>query len=416
LRLYLSHLRSFSREARLFLVTLAIFALATSVPGLFFNLYLQALGFDRAFIGLTTTVAQLGGAIASIPAAALLDTIGRRRAMITGVLAAIVCATATLLTTNGLVILAIQVVGGCGIVLYALAVIPLLAEASTPRERTTLFSTVDGISTLASFAGSLIAGGLPIMVATLIHAEPESAQAYRIAMLGSLAVRALGIIPLALIHDDEHKQLTANSPVYRKPRSTLSYFDPRVLLKVETPIWRFALPVLITYTAAALITPFLTLFIKERFAVSDVVLGIVFGSVNLAVGVCTMLGPFIANVFGRTRAVILGAFFSALCLILIGFGNVFAVVAALIIIRAGAFNMTLPLYRAYVIDHTPPHEYAVVNLIYATAANVGPTISPTVSGYVQDRYGFNPLFVTAIGLYALAGLVFHLATRAKTSR
>jgi MFS family permease len=84
MQLYLSHLRSFTREARLFLAALTIFAFATAVPSVFFNLYLEALGFDRTFIGITTTASQLGGMIASFPAAALLDVIGRRRAMIIG--------------------------------------------------------------------------------------------------------------------------------------------------------------------------------------------------------------------------------------------------------------------------------------------------------------------------------------------
>ena len=238
-------------------MTLALFALAGSVPALFFNLYLQALGFDRAYIGITTTASQLGGAIASIPAAALLDVIGRRRAMIIGSSAAIVCALAVFLTTDATAILAIQAISGCGIVLYALAVIPLLAEASTPRERTTLFSTVDGLSTLAGFAGSLIAGGMPALAASMLHSTPESAEAYRAVLLGSLLVRAVGILPLALIHDDAHRPLGGGRPPGLKRRSTLSYFDPRVLFRLETPIWKYALPVLITYIAASLINPFL---------------------------------------------------------------------------------------------------------------------------------------------------------------
>ena len=132
MRLYLSHLRSFTREARLFLAALTIFAFATSVPAVFFNLYLQALGFDRTFIGLTTTASQLGGALFSIPAAGLLDLIGRRRAMLIGATVGIFCAALTLITTQGTLIIVVQAIGGCGGVLYALAVVPLLAEVSTP--------------------------------------------------------------------------------------------------------------------------------------------------------------------------------------------------------------------------------------------------------------------------------------------
>ncbi|MCL4504505.1 MAG: MFS transporter [Chloroflexi bacterium] len=406
---YLDHLRSFTRDARLFLLALTVFAFAASAPGIFFNLYLQALGFDRTFIGVTATVSQLGGAIASIPAAYVLDVIGRRHSAIIGAILSIAAAVATLLTVNPAFILAIQALGGFGVVLYALAVVPLLAESSTPRERTTLFSTVEGLTTLALFFGSLIAGGLPALAAHVLRAGVESAEAYRAVMLGSLALRALGVIPLALIGD--RAKPPDGAPAH--PR-TISYFNPRVLLKLETPIWKYVLPLLITYLGGSLIFPFLNLYLKQRFEVSDVLLGSVFGGINLAVGLFTLAGPFAARALGRARAVALGAFFSAACLILIGFGNVFAIAAAVVVLRAGLFNMTLPLYRALVIDHTPPHEYVVVNLIYSTAVNVGPTVAPSISGYVQDRAGFAPLFVAAAALYAVAGSLFHLATREVT--
>ncbi len=407
---YLSHLRSFSREARLFLLALTIFAFASSVPGIFFNLYLQALGFDRTFIGVTATVSQLGGAVASIPAAYLLDVIGRQRSAVAGALLAIVTAIATLLATSPVMILAIQALSGPGIVLYALAVVPLLAEASTPRERTTLFSTVEGLTTLALFFGSLIAGGLPALAAPLLGTGVESAEAYRAVMLGSLALRAIGVIPLALIGD--RPRPPAGAPAH--PR-TISYFNPRVLMKLETPVWKYVLPLLLTYLGGSLIFPFLNLYLKQRFGVSDVLLGAVFGGINLAVGLFTLFGPFVAQALGRELAVALGAFFSAACIILIGFGSAFAVVAAVVVLRAGLFNMTLPLYRALVIDRTPPHEYVVVNLIYSTAVNVGPTVAPSVSGYVQDHAGFAPLFVAAAALYAVAGALYRLATRAKAA-
>ncbi|HEY3340798.1 MAG TPA: MFS transporter [Anaerolineae bacterium] len=404
MQIYLDRLRSFSREARLFLVALIIFSFATSIPAVFFNLYLQALGFDRTFIGLTTTASQLGGVIFSIPAAGLLDLLGRRHAMLIGAAASIICAAATLLVTNGTLLIIVQVVGGCGVVLYALAVVPLLAEVSTPYERTALFSTTESLTTLTLFLGSLIAGGLPSLIAPLLHAGPESALTYRVVMLGSQALRITGLLPLALIHDHVIAQ-PAGSP----RRSTLSYFDPRVLLRLQTPIWIMALPILTCYLAGSLIFPFLNIYLKVRFNASDIAIGAVLGLINLCIGIATLLGPLAAQRFGRVRVAIFGAFVSAVCLLLVALSDAFIVVALLVIVRAGLFNMTLPLYRAYVIDHTPPHEYTVVNLIYATAANVGPTVAPPVSGYVQDRTGFGPLFVAAVALYGLAGVLFHAA-------
>ena len=114
------------------------------------------------------------------------------------------------------------------------------------------------------------------------------------------------------------------------------------------------------------------------------------------------------------RTVAAGALFSALCLLVIGFNSVFAIVAAVIVMRACLYNLTLPLYRAFVIDNASPSEYTVVNLILSSSANIGPTVGPTVSGWVQDRAGFGPLFIAAATLYGIAGLLY--TTLAKPSR
>jgi MFS family permease len=403
---YLSHVRSFTREARLFLVTLTVFAFAGAIPSVFFTLYLQALGFDRYTIGLTTTAAQLGGVLASIPAAALLDVIGRRRAAIIGAIATLLTTAVTLLINDPTLVIATQVISGSWIVLYALAVVPLLADVSTARERTTLFSTVEGCSTLALFFGSLVAGILPSLAAPILGSGLESAETYRAVMLGSLVIRAIGIIPLALIHDH------ASAHAAGMPRqSTLSYFNPAVLLKLKTPIWKLALPILLTYLGGSLIFPFINLYLKSRFGASDVTLGVIQGATSLAIGLFAFLGPFAADRFGRARVVIAGTLITAACLVLIGYIEWFALVAVIIVLRAGLYNGILPLYRAYVIDQTPSHEVAVINLIYSTAANVGPTVVPPISGYLQDHAGFGPLFIGAITLYGLAAAGYHFATR-----
>ena len=78
----------------------------------------------------------------------------------------------------------------------------------------------------------------------------------------------------------------------------------------------------------------------------------------------------------------------------------------MVVLRAGLFNLTLPIYKAYVVDHAPPSEYTLVSLILYTSANVGPAIGPSLSGWLQRGAGFAPAFALAIGLYALAGLAY----------
>ena len=144
----------------------------------------------------------------------------------------------------------------------------------------------------------------------------------------------------------------------------------------------------------------------------DLVLGAILGSLNLAVGALTLLGPLVVQRIGRGGAVVLGTLSSAVAMAVIGFAPAFGVVAGTVILRAGIFYMTLPLYRALVIDGTPASQHMVVSVILTTAANVGPTVGPPISGYVQRESGFAPLFGATIALYALAAGVFAVAARA----
>ena len=340
---YRDHLGSFTRNARLFLLAMTILAFGTAAPTLFFNVYLEKTGFDRAFIGGVNSVIQLGGIVMALPAAVLLNRIGRKRAISLALAIGLVSWSLSLFTQRGALILALQMINGAGTVLFGLAVVPLLAESSSPRERTTLFSVSEGVTTLALFFGSVLFGFVPGWLAALIHSETGSATTYRAALLLSAILRGIGLIPFLFLR--QSKPTTDPSPA-PKTQNGPRHYHPRKLLKLKTPIWLLCVPYLLVYCGGSLVFPFLALFLKERFAASDSAIGLVL------------------------------------------------------------FNLTLPIYKAYVVDHAPPEEYTLVSLILSTSANVGPAIAPPFSGWLQREAGFAPVFALAIGFYVLGGLAF----------
>jgi MFS family permease len=407
-RTYAGRVRSFTREARLLLLATACFAAFAAAQNVLGNLYFAALGFDRAFLGALVAVNQLAGGLAAFPAAMLLDRVGRRRGAIGGVLIGTLGWGISLSLRAPALMLIGQAMAGCGAVLYGLAVVPLLAQSSTARERTELFSVSEGLSRLALFGGSVLAGAAPALAAGWIGAAPSSADAYQAVLLASLALRFLGLLPLWRMHDPPPA-----APAARPALRAVHYFDPRVLLRLRAPAFVYALPLLVVYFGGALINPFLNVFLRDRFGAGDAAIGAVLGSIDLATGVLTLAGPLLAQVAGRDRAVVLGALASAAGFAVIGFGPVFLPVAAAIVLRSALFNMTLPLYRALVIDATPDEEVAVVNFVLITSTNIGPTVAPAISGWVQDRAGYGPLFVAAIASNLAGAALFWLAGRAQ---
>jgi MFS family permease len=414
---YLAELRLFSRDARLYLVAAALLSFAQALPTAFTALYFQAIGFDRAFIGLTQTAFLVGGAVTLPLALWLLDRLGRRRAMLLGLLQNWATWTAAISTPDGTFALAMLVLSGFGNVLYGLTVVPLMAEASSPRERTTLFAAYEGTTTLALFVGSLFAGMVPAFFAGVLMTAPESAEAYRAAMLASFVPRVMGVWPLLrLRHDGVHHDDAAIAPINHSQAKVARFLDPRVLVRLKTPVLLFAIPYALIHFASALILPFYPLFMRANFVASDAAISLTLGLANLLNGIAAVLIAVIVNRFGRVGVMVGGCVLTALLTLGMGGASTLWSVVLCIILRAGISNAIVPVYRAFTIDHAPIAEYTIVSLLLQLSANIGPAIAPPLSGFAQRSVDFTVMLAVCAGLYGVSALLFGWVMRRSTSK
>ena len=75
-------------------------------------------------------------------------------------------------------------------------------------------------------------------------------------------------------------------------------------------------------------------------------------------------------------------------------------------------NMSAPLYSAFSMEQTPEREQGVVSSVMNVAWQIGWSVGPYLSGLVQVRYGFTPLFLTTTVLYLFAiGLMWRFFSR-----
>jgi MFS family permease len=416
MRHYLNHVRAFTRDARLFLIANIVLALGTSAATVFSTLYFRAIGYDALWVGWVTTANQVGGALGTLPTVLLIDRIGRRRSIVLGASISLLTWGAALLSPARELTLSWMAVSGAANVLYGLAVVPLLAEVSTSYERTTLFTTRDGLATLSLFAGGLFVGGLPALIAPGLGVGPESAEAYRAVLLGSAAFRLLALLPLMLIHDDHAgtKSATPGAEAADAARNRvpfIHYLNPRVLAALHTPVVRIGLPLVIVYFAGSLVFPFLPLYLKDRFAAGDQLIGVTLGFINLSIGIGALAAPLLVQWLGRPRVIVAGALLSGLGILLMTFGARIEIVLVAAVLRAGLFNLALPVFRAMVIDAAPRSEHTIVSLVLATSENVGATAAPPLSGRAQGLIGYSPVFTAAALLYCAGALAFVWAAR-----
>ncbi len=170
------------------------------------------------------------------------------------------------------------------------------------------------------------------------------------------------------------------------------------------PLLRLLLPPFFISLGAALLIPYLNLFFKERFAITDQVLGLIFAALGIATGLAALGGPVISARIGKIGTVVLTQALSIPFLLAVGFVPLLYVAVAAALARGMLFNMGAPLYDAFAMERTDEAARPTVIGLINGAYSAGYLIAPIVSTRVQERYGFAPLFVATALCYGLAVL------------
>lgn len=398
-----SVIRSFNRPARLFLVATLINGIVFSIWWLFFNFYILELGFSLEYLGLVTSVTSAAALLLGIPLGVLSDRIGRKKAMIWGVSIYIVAMGLEVLVLNPNMILVMAFISGAGHTLYFISQPPFMMKVSNAQNRTLLFSLNFGLVTLSGAVGSLFAGQLPTLFGDLLGVAADSASAYRAVLFSAVILSSLALLPLSLIREPH----TANGNVVNN-RAEKTNSVPVILNSLKTTFTRpitvkLSLPMLMLGFGAAILIPYMNIFFRDTFAISDQTLGILFSLSALMTGVGSLIAPRLTTELGsKIRAIVLTQSLSVVSLLILGFSPFFGLAAVAFLLRSALMNMSVPLYDAFSMEHVREQEQATVVSVKELAWQAGWTIGPFISGVVQESYGFTPLFITTAVLYAIS--------------
>jgi predicted MFS family arabinose efflux permease len=277
--------------------------------------------------------------------------------------------------------------------LYFLSQAPFMMKVSTEQNRTLLFSLSFGLVTLSGAVGSVFAGQLPALFGGWLDVPARSAVAYQAVLLSSVGLGLFTLVPLLLIKEPPRIGISSRA------RSNVSIW--RVLKQPLT--LQLSLPNLLIGFGAAILIPYMNVFLSDRHSVSDQNLGLLFSISSLMVGFGSIIGPRVAVILGnKIRAVVLTQALSLVFLLVMGFSPVFWLVAIGFLMRGTLMNMAVPLFSAFSMEQIPEREQGTVNSVKELAWQVGWAVGPYISGLVQVSYGFTPLFITTAALYASA--------------
>jgi len=392
-RHYVQPLRTFNRDARLFLWMTVISGIILSGWQLFFNIYMLQSGHTREFLGIINSLPSLTALLFGIPIGRLSDRIGRKQAIIIGLLLSSLSFLGQVTFKAPAVLIVMAALTGICNMFVIVSISPLMMKLSNTDNRTLLFSLNYGLQTIAGAVGSLFAGQLPALFGSVLDVSATSAVAYRAVLVVTLLLGTTALIPMW--------KLTEPVTVQTKPEPGSRGTGMR--LGLTRSIVKLATPNFLIGVGAAILIPYMNVFFKDRFEISDSLLGLLFSLSSLFIGVGSLIGPRLSmRLGGKIRTVAFTQLSSVLFMLMIGFIPSLWIAGFAFLMRAALMNMSAPLYSAFCMEQTPEHQQGLASSVLNIAWQVGWSVGPYISGVVQQRYGFSPLFITTTILYLIA--------------
>jgi len=394
-----------SKNARLFLAAALIDGIINSTWSLYFNFFILSRGYDKAFLGLANAMPAIATLLLGLPMGMISDRIGRRKAMLLGLfIASLGYFLEVIAPTRGLILVA-GFIGGTGSALYLNSQAPFMMKSSIAETRALLFSLSSGVITLSGALGNLVAGKLPQVLSNLTGLARDGSGVLQMIMLGAVVLGTLSLIPISFIHEESEEAQSTGSI---KPDNLRGLFTRPVL-------WKIVLPNSLIGIGAGILMPYMNIFYVERFHLVDYQLGILFSLSSLLIGIASLVGPRLAVLLhGKIRTVVITQGLSFMFLVLMGFTPLGWLSQGAYLLRTMLMNMAAPLFSAFGMEQFSPADQGKANSIFNIAWTLGWAFGPYVSGLIQVRSGFGPLFIMTTILYmAATGFVWFFFGRAE---
>jgi len=385
--------KSFSQAARLFLLATVLNGIIFSAWQLFFNFFILAKGYEKDFLGLINSMPYMAGLFFGIVMGMVSDRIGRRPAMLIGLFIYTFSMGSQLFIQSQFLLLAAAFLGGMGNSLFFISQAPFMMKVTNPQNRALMFSLNFGLLTLAGAVGNIFAGQMPGWFGKLLQIPADSAQAYQMVLLTSIILGFFALIPIFILKE----------PI-QEASEKLNRSNQWALLKQTVRrgfTWKLVLPEMLLGFGASITIPYMNLYFSETFQTPSNVLGALFSVSALFVGVGSIIGPRLVTRFNsKIQVVVITQATSLIFLLILAFSPYPWLAAIGFLLRGMLMNMAVPLYNA--MENVAEHEQGVVNSLISNSWTAGWAIGPFISGLIQIRFGFRPLFLATTTIYCLS--------------
>lgn len=392
---YLQRIKGFSRNARLYLIFIALGQISLGAYQVTYNLYLRSLEYSVATIGLLVFVETLASGLSALPAGIFSDRFGRRRSLFYAIILSGLAAFGQISFTQTLpLLLCFNFLRGASTTLKQISQSPFLMENSKPEERVHLFSANQALSTMASVLGNTFGGALPALLLPQPFINGIEVNALRWTLAISIGFYFLAAIPVYFIQENERTY---------KPRPALT--ELAVAIKTQR-VRQFALFQGIIGLGAGMVVPFFNVFLRDQLGATSAQVGSIMAMSSIVLTVGVLISPILAERLGKVRAVYTTQMLSLPFLLSAGYVPNLTIVAVAYWLRMALMNMSSPISNTFSMEMLDPRQRATANSLFNMTNHILRAIGGAIGGFMMDRFGLSSPYIVTAGLYLCASLYF----------
>lgn len=334
-------------------------------------LYLEAIGFTPARIGLVFTVTLVGDALLSLAMATWADRLGRRRMLVAGAGLLALAGTTLALTRSMPVVIIVAFVGvlspsGNEAGPFLSIEQAALAQLLPAERRTRVFGWYSMAGSFATAAGALAGGGASRLLQTAGYSALDS---YRF-VLGGYATGGLALTLLFIAVS------SAVEPTSQE--TTTTFFGLR--RSKRTVIKLSALFGLDAFGGGFVVQSIVAYWFHLRFGVDVAALGAIFFTANTLAGFSAPVAARLAARFGLVETMVFTHIPSNLLLCLVPLMPDARLATGVLLARFAISQMDVPTRQSYTMAVVDPDERSAAAGITSTARSVGAAVAPALSG------------------------------------
>lgn len=450
---YLKRFRRFQRNARLYLISVALSGVSTGIVLVLYNLYLQSLGYGTDFIGLILFVGTVGAGLAIFPAGLCVDRWGGKVILIWSSVLIAMAGVGQILLPMPVPLLVTTFIAGIGGAFVLVINAPFLTMHSLPTERSELFSMNIFVTLVAIVLGEILGGALPLWLRnmpwlmtslpswyTWILVPHSESRSYQLALLFAGVIALPSFIPLLLMEDDRpgsnHSVLSVPSPRLHFPSmrrirsfllaemasaSSLSRLHSLVVYPMSlrnqrffirtlfgSPLFALVVVQILIGLGAGLFMPYFNLYFVKHLGASSALFGLIDGSANLLNALLTLLAPWLVVHIGKVRTILFPRLLSLPIMLVIGLTSFLPLVTVLYPVRQGLMDMSQGILQVFSMEVVQQQRRGLANSSYQAAFLLAWACGAPIGGLIIAHQGYLPVFICATILYSLALAVIWL--------